>query len=249
MAEWDIYLDVIKRIPDLLEGAWLTLHLVAISSALGFFIAVPMAALRTSRNPILWGPAYAYIFFFRGTPLMVQLFLIYYGLGQFEAVRDSFLWLVLREAYWCAIIAFSLNTGAYTAEILRGGIEAVPIEEVEAARACGMSRFQVYRYIVIPRAFRIAFPAYGNEIIMMIKSSAIVSLVTLFDLMGMARQIFSRTFAVEIFLYAAVIYLIIAYVFVGIWGWMERRLNRHMLSAPALPLGVDMDFPLNGAKP
>lgn len=249
MAEWDIYLDVIKRFPDLLEGAWLTLHLVAISSALGFFIAVPMAALRTSRNPILWGPAYAYIFFFRGTPLMVQLFLIYYGLGQFEAVRDSFLWLVLREAYWCAIIAFSLNTGAYTAEILRGGIEAVPIEEVEAARACGMSRFQVYRHIVIPRAFRIAFPAYGNEIIMMIKSSAIVSLVTLFDLMGMARQIFSRTFAVEIFLYAAVIYLIIAYVFVGIWGWMERRLNRHMLSAPALPLGVDMDFPLNGAKP
>ena len=249
MGEWDIYIDILKRIPDLLEGAWLTLHLVVVSSLIGLCIAVPMAALRASRNPALWLPAYAYIFFFRGTPLMVQLFLIYYGLGQFEAVTNSFLWPVLREAYWCAIIAFALNTGAYTAEIFRGGIEAVPIGEVEAARACGMSPFQVYRHVVIPRALRIAFPAYGNEIIMMIKSSAIVSLVTLFDLMGMARQVFSRTFAVEIFFYAAVIYLIISYVFVRLWNTLERRLNRHIMAAPTVPLGVDMDFPTEGAKP
>jgi len=249
MADWDFYLDVLKRVPDLLKGAGLTINLVAVSGLIGLCIAIPMAALRTSRRPIFWVPAYAYIFFFRGTPLMVQLFLIYYGLGQFDVVTNSFLWPVLREAYWCAVISFALNTGAYTAEILRGGIEAVPLGEVEAARASGMSRFQVYRYVVIPRAFRIAFPAYGNEIILMIKSSAIVSLVTLFDLMGMARQIFSRTFAIEIFLYAALIYLILSYVLVHLWGWIERRLNRHLLAAPESLSTIGINAPAIDGKP
>lgn len=240
--DMELFLDVVARVPDLFRGAGLTLNLVGVSAVFGLLLAVPLAAMRASRNPLLWVPAYGYIHLFRGTPLMVQLFLIYYGLGQFEGVTNSFLWIVLRDAYWCAIISFSLNTGAYTAEILRGGIEAVPFGEVEAARATGMSRFQVYRHIVIPRAFRIAFPAYGNEIILMIKASAIVSLVTLFDLMGMARQIFSRTFAIEIFLYAAILYLIIAFVFVRVWSLMERRLNRHLHDAPLAVEGHPIDF-------
>ena len=227
--EWNLYIDVMRRIPDLISGAGLTLNLVAVSSLTGLFMAVPLAFMRSSRNLALRVPAFFYIYLFRGTPLMVQLFLIYYGLGQFEAVTQSLLWPWLREAYWCAVISFSLNTAAYTAEILRGGIEAVPFGEVEAARAVGMNRMQLFRHIILPRAFRFAFPAYGNEIILMIKASALVSLITLLDLMGMARQIFSRTFALEIFLYAAVIYLIIAFVFVRGWYLIERWLNRHLV--------------------
>ena len=230
--EWGLYLEVIKRIPELIQGAGLTLNLVVVSCLIGLVLAVPIAALRASKNPVLRAPAFLYIFLFRGTPLMVQLFLIYYGLGQFEAVTNSFLWPWLREAYWCAVISFSMNTAAYTAEILRGGMESVPFGEIEAGRAMGMSRLQVFRHISLPRAFRYAFPAYGNEIILMIKASALVSLVTLLDLMGMARQIFSRTFALEIFLYAAVIYLIIAFVFVRGWYKIEFHLNRHLRQTP-----------------
>ena len=225
---WSMYLDVMLRIPELIRGAGLTLNLVVVSCLIGLVLAVPIAAMRASANPVLRTPASLYIFLFRGTPLMVQLFLIYYGLGQFEVVTNSFLWPWLREAYWCAVLSFSMNTAAYTAEILRGGIEAVPFGEVEAGRAMGMSRFQVFRHIIMPRAFRYAFPAYGNEIILMIKASALVSLVTMMDLMGMARQIFSRTFAIEIFFYAAVIYLIIAFVFVRGWHKIEFHLNRHL---------------------
>ena len=130
---------MVTSIPRLLEGAVVTLQLVSLSLVLGIVLAVPLALCRVSRRRLLWMPVYGYIFYFRGTPLLVQIFLIYYGLGQFEAVRESFLWPVLREAYWCAIIAFTMNTAAYTAEILRGGILAVPAGEVEAARATGMS--------------------------------------------------------------------------------------------------------------
>jgi polar amino acid transport system permease protein len=177
-------------------------------------------------------PAYAYIFFFRGTPLLVQIFLIYYGLGQFESVRTGVLWPIVREPFWCAIIAFALNTGAYTAEILRGAIQAVPVGEVEAARAFGMSTALMYRRIVLPRALRIAFPAYGNEIILMLKGSALASTITLLDLTGMARTIIARTYMpVEIFLAAGAIYLAITFVFTRLFALAERRLNRHLAAA------------------
>ena len=223
---------IIDNLPKLLDGTLVTIELVLISLAIGMLLAVPAALMRVSEAPWLRWPAFAYIFFFRGTPLLVQIFLVYYGLGQFEAVRESFLWPVLREAYWCAIIAFSMNTGAYTAEILRGAIQAVPVGEVEAARAFGMSRALAYRRIILPRAFRIAMPAYGNEVILMLKGSALASTITLLDLTGMARTIIARTYTpVEIFLAAGVIYLLLTFLFTRGYRLLENRLNRHLEAA------------------
>ncbi len=220
---------IFASLPKLLIGAVLTVELVSLALVVGMVLALPMALLRVSSNPLGRGFSYSYIFFFRGTPLLVQIFLVYYGLAQFEAVRESFLWPVLREAYWCAIIAFSLNTGAYTAEILRGAIQAVPPGEIEAARTVGMSTSLMYRRIVLPRAFRIALPAYGNEIILMLKGSALASTITLLDLTGMARTIIARTYMpVELFLAAGIIYLIITYGVTGLLGLVEKRLNRHL---------------------
>ena len=226
-------LDVITaNLPKLLQGAALTLELVALSLLVGAALALPLALMRVSERWWLRVPAYAYIFVFRGTPLLVQIFLVYYGLGQFEGVRASALWPILREPYWCAIIAFALNTGAYTAEILRGAIQAVPVGEVEAAKAFGMSRALSLRRIILPRALRIALPAYGNEVILMLKGSALASTITLLDLTGMARTIIARTYMpVEIFLAAGLIYLAITFVFVQLFRLLERRLSRHVAAA------------------
>lgn len=226
-------LDVIvANLPKLAQGAALTLELVALSLLVGAAIALPLALMRVSERWWLRAPAYAYIFVFRGTPLLVQIFLVYYGLGQFEGVRASALWPILREPYWCAIIAFALNTGAYTAEILRGAIQAVPAGEVEAAKAFGMSRALSLRRIILPRAVRIALPAYGNEVILMLKGSALASTITLLDLTGMARTIIARTYMpVEIFLAAGLIYLAITFVFVQLFRLLERRLSRHVAGA------------------
>lgn len=226
-------LDVIvANLPKLAQGAALTLELVALSLLVGAAIALPLALMRVSERWWLRAPAYAYIFVFRGTPLLVQIFLVYYGLGQFEGIRASALWPILREPYWCAIIAFALNTGAYTAEILRGAIQAVPAGEVEAAKAFGMSRALSLRRIILPRAVRIALPAYGNEVILMLKGSALASTITLLDLTGMARTIIARTYMpVEIFLAAGLIYLAITFVFVQLFRLLERRLSRHVAGA------------------
>lgn len=226
-------LDVITaNLPKLLQGAALTLELVAVSLLAGALLALPLALMRVSERGWLRVPAYAYIFVFRGTPLLVQIFLVYYGLGQFAGLRASALWPILREPYWCAIIAFALNTAAYTAEILRGAIQAVPVGEVEAAKAFGMSRALSLRRIILPRAFRIALPAYGNEVILMLKGSALASTITLLDLTGMARTIIARTYMpVEIFLAAGLIYLAITFVFVQLFRLLERRLGRHLQAA------------------
>jgi polar amino acid transport system permease protein len=223
---------IAANLPKLLSGALLTLELLALALIAGVLLAVPTALMRVSERPWLRVPAYAYIFFFRGTPLLVQIFLVYYGFGQFEAVRDSILWPVLREAFWCAVIAFALNTGAYTAEILRGAIMAVPAGEVEAARAFGMSPALAYRRIILPRAAGIALPAYGNEVILMLKGTALASTITLLDLTGMARTIIARTYTpVEIFLAAGAIYLALTFAFTRVWRLAERRLNRHLAAA------------------
>mgnify|MGYP000925313039 CR=1 FL=1 len=223
---------ILANLPKLLEGALLTFELVVLSLVVGMILALPAALMRVSRRRWLQWPAFAYIFFFRGTPLLVQIFLIYYGLGQFETVRDSALWPILREPYWCAIIAFALNTGAYTAEIFRGAIQAVPVGEVEAATAFGMSRPLALRRIILPRAFRIALPAYGNEVILMLKGSALASTITLLDLTGMARTIIARTYMpVEIFLAAGLIYLAMTFTFVQLYRLLERRLTRHVVGA------------------
>lgn len=222
--EWGV---MAESLPRLLQGTLLTLELVALALIAGGLLSVPLALLRVSANPVLRALPLAYTFFFRGTPLLVQLFLFYYGLAQFEAVRDSVFWPILREAYWSALIVFTLNTGAYTTEILRGAIQAVPRGEVEAALALGMPRATLYRRIVLPRAYRIALPAYGNEIILMLKASALASTITLLDLTGMARTVIAKTYLpVEIFLVAGAIYLVLTFLLVNGFRLLERRVLR-----------------------
>jgi polar amino acid transport system permease protein len=230
---------VLRSLPDLLRGALVTAELVALSLGAGFVLAVALALARVSRRRWLWLPAYAYIFFFRGTPLLVQIYLVYYGLGQLAWVQASVLWVVLREPYACALVAFGLNTAAYTAEILRGAIQAVPAGEVEAARALGMSRALLFRRIVFPRAFRLALPAYGNEIILMLKGSALASTITLLDLTGAARGLIARTFApLEILLATAALYLLMTLAITRAVGALERRLSPDLRPAPAPGLAV-----------
>ncbi|MGB2131336.1 MAG: ABC transporter permease, partial [Marinobacterium sp.] len=203
-------------------------ELVFFSGLLGLLLAVPLALMRASHNPWLRALPFGYIFFFRGTPLLVQIFLIYYGASQFEAIRESALWPILREPYWCAIIAFTLNTAAYSAELIRGAIHAIPKGELEAADAYGMSKALKIRRIVLPRAFGIVLPAYGNELILMLKSSSLASTITLLDITGAARTIIARTYTpLEIFLAAGVLYLVITAVMIGAFRLLEKRLNRH----------------------
>ncbi|KHO64708.1 ABC transporter permease [Pseudomonas flexibilis] len=220
---WDV---IIQYLPRLLDGAVLTLQLVAISVLLGLILALPMGIARASQNLYLRALPYAYIFFFRGTPLLVQLFLVYYGMAQFDVVRQSALWPYLRDPYWCAIITMTLHTAAYIAEIIRGAIQAVPPGEVEAARALGMSRTQTLLHVTLPRAIRIGLPAYSNEVILMLKASALASTITLVELTGAARTIIARTYLpVEFFFAAGVIYLIIAFVLVQGFKLLERWLR------------------------
>lgn len=219
-----LYATIAGSLPQLLAGAWLTVQLTALAMAAGTALALPLAVMRTSRYGWLRAPAYGYVFFFRGTPLLVQIFLVYYGLAQFAAVRDSLLWPVLREPYWCAVIAFALNTAAYTAEIIRGGMLSVPRGEREAARALGLSRWQAMRLVVLPRAVRQALPAYGNEVILMLKGSALASTITLLDLTGVARTLIARTYlAVEFFAVAGLIYLLLTLLIVRAIHQLERR--------------------------
>lgn len=220
---WDV---IVQYLPRLLDGALLTLQLVGVSVVAGLILALPMGVARASQNFYVRALPYAYIFFFRGTPLLVQLFLVYYGMAQFEVVRKSALWPYLRDPYWCAIITMTLHTAAYIAEIIRGAIQAVPPGEVEAARALGMSRAQTMLHIILPRAMRIGLPAYSNEVILMLKASALASTITLVELTGAARTVIARTYLpVEFFFAAGVIYLIIAFVLVQGFKLLERWLR------------------------
>ena len=204
----------------------MTLQLVGIAVVLGLILAIPLGLARASRHWYIRALPYGYIFFFRGTPLLLQLFLVYYGLAQFDAVRESWAWQYLREPYWCALITMTLHTAAYIAEILRGAIQAVPPGEVEAARALGMSRRQALQYIILPRAIRIGLPAYGNEVILMLKASAVVYMITLMDIMGTVQTINSRTYQYELFyLVAGLMYLSITLVFTQLFRLLERWLK------------------------
>ena len=220
---------VIEYFPRLLEGTWVSLQLIFLSVFLGGVFALPLALARISKNPFVSGLPFLYIFFFRGTPLLVQIFLVYYGASQFEVVRESIFWPILREPFWCAIIAFTLNTSAYTAEIFRGAIQAIPVGEVEACKTVGMTKVQMYRRVLLPRAFGIVLPAYGNEIILMLKGSALASTITILDLTGMARTIIARTYTpIEIFLAAGVIYLAISMVVIAVFKQIEKRQNGYL---------------------
>jgi polar amino acid transport system permease protein len=220
---WEV---IMKYLPRLLEGAWLTLELVAISVLVGLLLAIPLGIARASRHWYVRALPFGYIFFFRGTPLLVQLFLVYYGLAQFEVVREGPLWPYLRSPFWCAVLTMTLHTAAYIAEIIRGAIQAIPPGEIEAARALGMSRSKTLFFIILPRATRIGLPAYSNEVILMLKASSLASTITLLELTGMARTIIARTYLpVEIFFAAGMFYLLMAYVLVQGFRLLEKRLR------------------------
>lgn len=217
---------IIQWLPKLAEGAQLTLELVAIAVVVGLLIAIPLGMARASRHWYVRVLPFSYIFFFRGTPLLLQLFLVYYGLAQFDAVRQGPFWPYLRDPYWCALIAMTMHTAAYIAEIIRGAIQAVPSGEVEAARSLGMSRRQTMWHIILPRAARIGLPAYSNEVILMLKASSLASTITLLELTGMARTIIARTYLpVEIFFAAGLFYLVMTFILVQVFRWIERILR------------------------
>ncbi len=215
--------------PSYLSGLGITLLLVSLSVVLGGLISLPLAFARMSKNPVFSWFAGGYVYFFRGTPLLTQLFLIYYGLGSFSAELKAWgLWWFFRDAWNCALLTFTLNTAAYQAEILRGAIESVPRGQHEGAAALGLPKKVAFFKIILPQALIVALRPYGNEIILMIKGSAIVAIVTVLDLMGETRRAFSRTFDYQAYLWAALIYLLIVELLRNLWAWLEARLTRHL---------------------
>lgn len=220
---------IVSNLPLYLEGLVTTVELVVIALVCGLVLAIPVALAASSNNPAVTFLPKSFIYFFRGTPLLVQMYMIYYGAGQFEALRESFIWPVFREAYACALIAFSLNTAAYTAEILRGAIVATPFGEIEAAKACGMSAWLRLRRIILPSAFRRALPAYGNEVIFMLHGSALAGVITIIDLFGAARIVNSRYFVpFESFVTAGVFYLLLTFGIIWIFKRVEFRWHAHL---------------------
>jgi len=223
------YEVIFSNTPLYFEGLWITIQLVFLALVLGFVLALPIALLGTSTYPWIRLLPKAYIYFFRGTPLLVQMFMIYHGMGQFEAIRESVFWIVFKEAYWCALIAFALNTAGYTAEILRGTIEQTPYGEIEAARACGMSKSTLYRRIILPGTFRRALPAYGNEVIFMLHGSALAGVITIVDLFGAAKIVNSRHFVpFESFITAGFFYLCLTFIIVTLFKKLEFHWHAHL---------------------
>ena len=210
----------------IVEGIPLTLQVVSISTILGIFLAVAVALMRISGNRLMSFPAYYFVYLIRGTPLLLQLYFVYYGLSQFEAIRESILWPILKEPYWCGIITLTISTGAYSSEIIRGGILSVSKNYIEASGALGLSQIKTFMLITLPITVRQALPAYGNELILMVKASSLISIVTLMEITGIARTIISKTYApVEIFLVAGSIYLVINFIIVMFVNLAERRLG------------------------
>lgn len=218
-----------------LYGVWITLNLTFLALLLGGLLAIPMAIARASGHRIFNPMVQTYTYVFRGTPLLVQTYLIYYGVGQFEFIRDSFLWdPILSSAWWCALIAFTLNTAAYTTELLRGSIADTPKGEVEAAIATGHSYRSRMRRIILPSAFRRAIPAYSNEVIFMLHGSVVASTITLQDILGVGRWLNGRYYlAYEGFITAALFYFLIVVCITWAFRWIERRYLQHLIRREA----------------
>ena len=210
--------------PKLLNATLVTLKLLSLSLIFGLILGLFFAILRLNKNIFLNKFSYFYSYIFRGTPLLVQIFIIYFGLGQIEFLRSSFLWIILKEPYWCAIIAFSLNTGAYTSEILRSAFETINKGFIEAGNSLGISKKIIFYKIQIPIAIRQSLPAYGNEIILMIKGTSLASTVTLMDLTGVAKYIISTTFKpIEVFIVAGGIYLFMTFIIHNFIRYLEKK--------------------------
>jgi len=216
---------IIDNLPLMWEGFQVTVALFAITSVAALLLAVPVAMCLINKYALARLPFAWMVRFLRGTPSMVQLFILYYGLAQFDAVRESWAWPMLRSAWWCALIGLILNSTAYNAHILRGTILAVPAGQIEAGRACGMSNWKIYRCIILPAAFRLALPGLGNELIKNLKRTAIASTITINELTGTASLIVSRTITpYEIFATAAVFYLLMTFIITRVVNRIERRL-------------------------
>jgi len=215
---------MIDSFPKLLSAATITLKLLSVSLIIGLFIGLLFAILRLNKNIFINKFAYGYSYLFRGTPLLVQIFIIYFGLGQIEYLRTTFLWTILKEPYWCAIIAFALNTGAYTSEILRSAFQTIKPGIIEAGKSLGISNKIIFYKIQIPLAIRQSLPAYGNEIILMMKGTSLASTVTIMDLTGVAKYIISTTFKpIEVFIIAGGIYLFMTFVIHNIIKYLEKK--------------------------
>ena len=213
-----------SSLPKLLGAAIVTLKLLSLSLFFGIFIGLLFAILRLSKNSLVSKFAYGYSYIFRGTPLLVQIFIIYYGLGQIEYFRTTFLWVIFKEPYWCAIIAFALNTGAYTSEILRSAFETIRPGIIEAGKSLGISNKIIFYKILIPVAIRQSLPAYGNEIILMMKGTSLASTVTLMDITGVAKHIVSTTYKpLEIFITAGAIYLFMTFLIHNLIKYLEKK--------------------------
>ena len=217
---------MINSFPKLLNATFVTLKLLSASLFFGLFIGLLFAVLRMNKNPIINKFAYGYSYLFRGTPLLVQIFIIYYGLGQIEYLRSTILWVILKEPYWCAIIAFALNTGAYTSEILRSAFQTIKPGFIEAGKSLGISSRIIFYKIQIPIAIKQSLPAYGNEMILMLKGTSLASTVTLLDLTGVAKHIISTTFRpVEVFIVAGSIYLLMTFIIHNFIKFLEKKYN------------------------
>lgn len=215
---------ILSSLPLYASGLLVTFELLLIALALGLLLAVPLALMRVSRSPLVNFPAWLYTYVIRGTPMLVQLFLLYYGLAQFDVIRDSFMWPYFSSASFCACLAFAINTSAYTAEILAGSLKATPPGEIEAARAMGMSRAKLYRRILLPSAMRRALPQYSNEVIMMLHTTSLASIVTLIDITGAARTVSSQYYMpFEAFITAGLFYLVLTFILVRLFKLAERR--------------------------
>ncbi len=215
---------MITSLPKLLSAAVITLKLLSASLIIGLCIGFLFAVLRLNKNPFINKFAYGYSYLFRGTPLLVQIFIIYYGLGQIEWLRSTFLWVILKEPYWCAIIAFALNTGAYTSEILRSAFQTIKPGIIEAGKSLGISSKIILYKIQIPVAIRQSLPAYGNEIILMMKGTSLASTVTLMDITGVAKHIVSTTYKpLEVFLLAGGIYLCMTFIIHSLIKYLEKK--------------------------
>ena len=216
----------LEHFPRLLNATKLTIQLTFLSLFFGIFVGVFFAILRTSKSKILFYISYYYSYILRGTPLLVQIFIIYFGLGQVEWIRESIFWIVLKEPYSCAIIAFTLNTGAYSSEIFRSAFETVNKGVVEAAKGLGLNKINIFFKIKLPIAIRQSLPAYGNEMILMLKGTSLASTVTLLDLTGVAKHIISTTFRpVEVFIIAGSIYLIMTFIIHNFIKYLEKKYN------------------------
>ena len=215
---------MINSLPKLLNAAVITLKLLSVSLIIGLFIGLFFAILRLNKNIFINRFAYGYSYVFRGTPLLVQIFIIYFGLGQIEYLRSTVLWVILKEPYWCAIIAFALNTGAYTSEILRSAFQTIKPGIIEAGKSLGISNKVIFYKIQIPIAIRQSLPAYGNEIILMMKGTSLASTVTIMDLTGVAKYIISTTFKpIEVFIVAGGIYLFMTFVIHNVIKFLEKK--------------------------